>query len=300
MTKASPSIGLSLERLRAGRAGLVERAARELSPDRVLRSFLWFFSIKLFCTFNLIAVWAGHHGAWLRLLAAACSLAMLSPKTANPGALGWLGLMTAHAVFTWPYTLNHFFLELAFLLVLSVHPKAGRDPETSREVLAVLCIVMVSVWFFSGVQKVAQGHYLNGESFALELLGASSFLGVALRSGLAFVEQLLGVKASFESASSSPAVIALSGVAKAYCLLLSWFVPAAECVLALGVFISRKREWVLGAMMLGQLGIACVSKEYDFALTGLAALGLGWRRWVDVRHGVLALAAVLLSLGASQ
>ena len=49
--------------------------------------------------------------------------------------------------------------------------------------LQLLWVTLLSVWFFAGVQKLGQGHYLNGESMALPLLAGEDCLGRGLRGG---------------------------------------------------------------------------------------------------------------------
>jgi hypothetical protein len=282
-----------------GLSRLLAWGRREWSPVLLLQSFRWCFAIKLLCTFYSTyaePIWPAAPAVVLRALAVASTLAMCRRKTAWLGGVGWLGLVAAHVTKTWPYTLNHFFLELLFLLVLCAYPSATREGReaSAGEARSLLFLAILSVWFFSGVQKLAQGHFLNGEAFALQLLSDDSALGIALCGGLTALVQGMGIEASM--AVLPPAAPGFGAFTRAYCLLSSWLLPLAECALPLWAALGPRRELAVAALVVGQLVIATASGEHDFALTGVAALGLAWSRWVQARHFALAAAAVLLFL----
>lgn len=268
---------------------------REASPMALLQYFRWCFAIKLLCTFYSTyaePIWTGPLPVLLRTVAVLSTLAMCRRRTAWFGSLGWLGLVAAHVARTWPYTLNHFFLELIFLTMICAYPRAlqGEHEGSARELRSLLFLAILSVWFFSGVQKLAHGHYLNGEAFALPLLADDSKLGAVLCGGLSFLVQGLEVDPSL--AAVPPAAPGFGAFTRAYCLLPSYLVPLTECTLPLWAVWGRRRELAALVLMLGQLVIAGASGEYDFALTGVAALGLGWSRWAPARYSALTICAV--------
>lgn len=294
--------GASLSRLDSPRHRLMRLLTggrREPSPVALLQAFRWCFAIKLLGTSYLIyaePLWSAAAGIMLRAFAVICTLAMCRRQTAWLGSVGWFVLVGTHVAITWPYTLNHFFLELLFLLVLCAYPRAGVEGHeaSASEVRSLLFLAILSVWFFSGMQKLAQGHFLNGQAFALQLLEDDSILGAALCGGLSALVHGLGVEASL--AAVPPAQTGFGAFTRAYCLLSSWLLPLAECALPLWAALGQRRELAVLSLIIGQLLIAGVSGEHDFALTAVAALGLGWSRWIEARRWALATGAVALFL----
>lgn len=267
------------------------------APSALLTAFQQFFALKLLCSWQLAWPSQGPAGTPLHVLAAVCTVAMCWGRTARLGVLGWLVLVLARVVRSWPYTLNHLLLELVVLVWLMLYPvRFDAGPRQPAPLLRVLWPTLLSVWFYSGLQKALQGYYLNGEYMALALLADSGTLGASLRF---LAGELQGVSHSVTDWLSAGGPVPLSPlgvVERALCLGAGWLVTAVELLLPGLAFARRTRHLAVPALALAQLAVCGMSGEYDFALTGLGLIGLGWQRWARARYALLGAAAVTLVL----
>ena len=256
-------------------------------------AFRRFFAIKLFCTF--MTVWGfTHTGSWVHAAAIVATLAMYWENWARVGVICWLALVSVQVVRSWPYTLNHFFLESIILGVLAVSP-LRRGAQASRWPTGALWTLVLSVWFFAGVQKVVHGYYLDGEYFALAITSEPEGVGQSLRLLLEGVHKALGTSPSHAfPVSSSTLALSLNRVERVTCLLAAWVVVAAELGIPLLAALPRTRTLGVKCLLSAQVGIALISREHDFALTGLGLGLLGMTRSATIPYlGLSALAIVL-------
>jgi hypothetical protein len=265
-------------------------------PSQLRVAFQRFLAIKLLGGIHLAWSWHTPQGLTVQLLAAIASLAMCSRRTAQLGTFIWFNLIGLQLVRTWPYTLNHFILEQLVLLVLLAFPvrfaaERGREPLHD---LQLLWVTLLSVWFFAGVQKLGQGHYLNGESMALPLLAGEDCLGRGLRGGLSLLRSLSGPAALVPGADPGAAPLDLA--ARIYCVGLSWLVIAAEVGLPLLALVPHTRRAATVGLCLAQCSVGLLSGEVDFAILGLGLIALGSARHIRARYALLACLALLYAL----
>lgn len=205
------------------------------------------------------------------------------PRLYRLGFLIFLGFSAHHIFRTFPYTINHMFLETVFIAVLVLFP--ARETTDSGEALVdgtatrILQIGILAVWFFSGVQKIVQGYYLSGEMFAFQtLFQPDGDLALALRKGFAFLSRYfetpfartalpIAVPELFQNAH-----LAFSGVEKAYFMAPAWLIVIAEVFLPVAFLRRSLRNFAVTALVGCQMLVGWMASEYDFSLTGLAIL----------------------------
>jgi hypothetical protein len=88
----------------------------------------------------------------------------------------------------------------------------------------------------------------------------------------------------------------LGGLERAYCLIMSWLVVAAELLLPVLSLNRRTRPFGLPALIAGQVLIGWMSNELDFALTAVGVLNLGSTRRPYLRYAILSGLAALWGL----
>lgn len=261
------------------------------AATELLVAFQRCLALKLFFTFHVIWPW----GAAVQALLAACTLAMCGARTARLGVAAWWALMAFQVARTLPFTLNHYVLELLVLSVLVVFPVRFEPERQSGDGLRLLWLAVLSVWFFAGIQKLVHGQYLDGRFMALALLGDGQ-LGAHLRGGLELLQaDATSALVNPVLASFGPSEQGLSATARVYSVALGWLVVIAELGLPVLACFPRTRTLAVWGLSVAQAAIGFVSGELDFAITGLALIGLGSARHVRARYATLAVAGALFA-----
>jgi hypothetical protein len=200
---------------------------------------------------------------------ALASLAMVSDRFWRTGVAGWIVLMLGVVVGSFPFTRNHYFLETAVLAILALHHERAAARPGTRE---ALCLLVASLWIYAGVQKLAAGAYTDGEMMALYAVFDAGPLGEAVR-------QLLGrlgadVSPWPRADLLTAGALGLDAAAVAGCVALGFAVPIVE--LLGGALVLARATRPLGVVLLyaAQVGVAVATLELDFAVSGLALVGL--------------------------
>jgi hypothetical protein len=160
------------------------------------------------------------------------------------------GLSCLELLLSWPFTINHSGLECAILLLMCLMPELESN-KSKISIENMVKILMMSVWFFSGIHKLLDGYYLNGEFFALETLANNTTLGHHLNDIL--------------SCFSNKTLLFLS---------LSWITIIAEIILPFSLLIPKFKTLGIILLLICQGLIAYFSGEIDFAFTAFAILFL--------------------------
>lgn len=231
------------------------------------------------------------------LLGALASLSVLG--IARRRAWGVTVLVVAlvlRVLFTHPHTLNHAWFELILALVLW---RAAGTPNLRIIVQArvVLRLAILSVFFYSGVQKLAHGQFVSGEYLLRSVAFESSPMADHLRRILQHGTPL--PMADRHGLTLHPIQLEVTSRLHATLRLLSIGIVAAELILPVLVLtkVSGAR-WVLLAT---QIGIGLISGETDFALTATGLLLLLWRApprasWIAAFVGWIGVAAIMASV----
>jgi hypothetical protein len=185
-----------------------------------------------------------------------------------PGLLVILGLSAYEIFRSWPFTINHSGLEFVIVALLCLDSEKN-DEYRFPSCVDMIRILMLSVWFYSGIHKLLQGYYLNGEFFALEVLSNRTTLGMKLR-------ELLQIFGSFENFHALDCCTSSKLLMKdghtAFFLILSWLTILTELALPFTLLFKRTRAVGFLSIFFFQGTIAYFSGEIDFAFTAFGVL----------------------------
>jgi hypothetical protein len=238
----------------------------------------------------------GLHGlpavSWASL-GAAGAICVASARTGCwPGLLVLLAFQGAGVWRSWPFTINHEFLEAVIVLLMLLDPREeGGSPRVSAA--SMIKLLMLSVWFYSGLQKLVHGYVWSGEYFALATLTRDGGLGRNLEALLRLVESRLG------TATFAPIQCCLDGRIHLPAWEMRLFQAmgvstiTAELLLPLGVLVGRLERASIYLLLALQLAIALLSLEIDFAFTAFAVLFLFVPGRARLAYGGLAVAYLL-------
>lgn len=194
-----------------------------------------------------------------------------------------LGLSFYELWRSWPFTINHGGLEFGIVFLMCLFP----DDESKPSKIScddLIKILMLSVWFFSGIHKLFDGYYWNAEFFALEALSNETALGHHLN-------QILSLFGSFlRPISQIPFQFAQWQIG--ILLVLSWLTIIVEILLPISLLIPKFRPLGIVGLFIFQCFITYFSGETDFAFTAFAILFLFVPRLA--RYSYPSLACLLL------
>lgn len=220
-------------------------------------------------------------GTW-SYLDAATIVAGIGAASERVQVLGLMFLLVRHVLLvttTFPYTLNHHFLEAWFLLHLVLLPSSSAGAPALRHVSAVhmIRLTVLSVWFFAGVQKAVSGYYLNGEFFAIEMFLSRGRLGEGLRWLASVVDDGKmqvgsGIRMDRYAGDFECWPIDLPHTVTAILLILSWFILL--CELLLPALVVRRTTRVAAASTLVALSVlsTAATGEMSFGFSSVGAL----------------------------
>lgn len=226
---------------------------------------------------------AAHYDVLLAVATVAC-VAVLAGRGRR---VAFLALAASHVVLLWteyPASGNHAYLELYVCLIAAL--LRPDDPGEARLELRALRWLAVIVLFYSGVQKLAHGYWVNGEylAFALGSETYRALLGWLVPDGeLARLARLRGEVGDGPYRIASSPLVVLSN--------LTW---VGEIVLALGLMWRRTRRVALVLALVLLAAIELVAREVFFGLVFASLLLLFARR--DRQTPARAVIAVVLVL----
>lgn len=204
------------------------------------------------------------------------------------GLVGILFVSAYENMMSWPFTINHTWLELLIVLLLILDPKNTQN-ENRLSSIDMIKIIMASVWIYAGIHKIFSGYYLNGEFFGLETVAGTSPLGRNLRLMIQYFESIFGNKVQLlpiSCCTNSPVLAPQRDML--LLLFLSWSTIALELLLPFTLFFTRTREVGVFLIIVFQLMIGIFSGEIDFAFTAIAIFFLFLPRVAWLTHPLLA------------
>jgi hypothetical protein len=211
-----------------------------------------------------------------------------------PGILVLTAIAFGHVFTSWPFTLNHGVLEAVILLLilLDINETPEKSSLNSADMIKWL---MVSVWIYSGLQKLFHGYFFDGQYFALEMLSGDSGLGKNL--GIAFktLESFFRVPgyATMQCCRMGP--ISLPAWEVGLFQLISFFTIVTELFLPGTLLFPATRKLGVILLFLFQLTVGLISTEMDFTYTVVAILFLFVPDYVRVKYGCLAILYMITS-----
>ena len=179
--------------------------------------------------------------------------------------------LTLRVLITLPHTLNHAWFELLVALVLW---RAAACPtrRLTAQARQVLRLAILSMFFFSGLQKLVHGQFISGEYLLRAIVFESNTMADHLRFALAGFQHL--PERDVHELLLHPVVLNVRPQLHTFLRVLSVGIVAAELVVPiLVVFRVRGARW---ALLATQIGIGLVSGEADFALTATGLVLLLW------------------------
>jgi hypothetical protein len=166
--------------------------------------------------------------------------------------------------YSWPFSINHQILEFVIIILMCLMP-AHNYENSSFSCSSMIKILMLSVWFFSGLHKLFDGYYWNAEFFALEALSGTTTLGYCLN-------KILASYALLATTCCTQGVVHLTRLQVGLLLSLSWLTIAVEIFLPLSLLFPKLRALGIGGLFIFQGLVAYFSGEIDFAFSAFAIL----------------------------
>ncbi len=205
-------------------------------------------------------------------LIVAAGLGFLGRRSLGPPCLA-LALLLRIAT-TWPLTINHAFFEAMAALVLWWYAAAGRSRRAAIQARLVLQLAILSVFFYSGLHKLAHGYFVSGEYLLRTALLKHDAMAQTLRAGASALGPLPTV--GDRPLLLGPIGVALSTSHVLAAVIVSWIIVASELLVPLWVVLQPR--YSRGLLLAMQVGIGLVSAECGFAFSAFAAVLLLWPR----------------------
>lgn len=234
------------------------------SDTQAFRLFRSFLALKIALPFAFADGNYSHISFQSSLILLAVVLTAL-PRFSHLGLIAVAGFSFFQCWLSWPFTINHHVLESVIVILMFLVPE--EEKQSSFSCAGMIKILMLSVWLFSGIHKLFDGYYLNGEFFALEALSNQTTLGHHLN-------QILRIFPSIPLACCTETALSVADWQAAIMLGLSWVTILAEIFLPIGLFIPKLRTLGIIGLFIFQAVIAYYSGEIDFAFTAFAVLFL--------------------------
>jgi hypothetical protein len=208
------------------------------------------------------------------------------------GLLVILAISLGEIWLSWPFTLNHVVLEALIVGMMILDPgETIKGPSTAR----LIQFLMLSVWFYSGIQKLFHGYYMSGEYMALEAFSGESRLGVSLAWLLHSLERATGAPPFPPLHCCVTAPLSLQWWEVAILRSLGILTVAAEIGFPLLLLFRRTRAAGVFLLFCLQLAIGIFSREIDFAFTSTAILLLFTPKIARVGYAALAIAFLVVA-----
>lgn len=235
-----------------------------------------------------ITEWGQHSGSQrVHLVSAALLSAALVPALLRPSLLrpfAWLLLATdlARIAVTFPITYNHLALETVFAFAQAI--TAADEPDEQQLLLQFVRACLVSVLFWTGLQKLLHGCYFDGGFLATMVAHDPRFadsLAVLFPDEVARIVALGPPRpgAGPYAFQSAPAIALSNSVwlleMVAPLLLLSARTRPAGLLLVGGMLLAIEliaRELVFGVLFTGSLMTFLPAKHYRTVAVGLGTL----------------------------
>lgn len=188
-------------------------------------------------------------------------------KNYQAGALILAAYHLLKVVAYFPLSGNHRYLEMLIYLTLAVVPV--------REVGKLLRYAILTIFFYSGLQKALNGYYWSGEIFALEAFHQPETVVNVFRMQLWAISHVFGLhlpNLGRDIDWSQHVLLDLPAWLDTTFKLMGRGALAAEIGLPLLVLWRRTRKPALAALMAFGIYIGIFASEYEFASTNTACL----------------------------
>lgn len=222
----------------------------------------------------------------------------------------WVGLLVIacmHAVFrfyaSFPFTINHVAVEFIVLTIMILLASQQYGSQQAKR-LNLLCVrliqwLIVSIYVYSGLHKLTNGYYINGEMFSLIVFNDSQSMSTPILNVLLPYLMHFGVTIPWTPGCCTSAALVYPGWVVTWFLGLSWMVTLSEVFIPLFALYRRTRFYGALAFILMQMGIAVVSLELDFACSAVGMILLFFPHKAKVNYFLLLLFTIYIKLAQS-
>jgi hypothetical protein len=221
------------------------------STDRAILVFHWLFTLKLLVINGLGLIRPDAIDVVMfALSASAVASLLLNSRLMN--AVFLTAVTFLKLWMTFPFSINHLFLEFYVALLLLVLNTRWGNGEDDYSIITKL---FLSVWWIAAIQKLVNGRFLNGESFMVAWdTDNRSDLGDALEN----------VRAMAPNIDAWHLFVGLAII-----------IFLTELLLPLGITFNPQKRFLWYGMFLMQFGVWQATGELSFALSGFALSFLG-------------------------
>ena len=272
-------------------------------PAILIRAFRIYFCFHIFIhTFKIHWIYPGPM-AWAVRSAILLAALLSAHKRYYPAGLLIILVYKMYFVIDQlPTTANHAFMEtlvVLFLLLFPDQPVSGRAGDQAGCLVDGTSVhltqfALLSIYFYSGVQKIVHGFWWQGEYLAHCLISREDmgmwYMGQQV---VQKVEAMLGgLEMTFPLTKAmrlETVPLEVPGWAIVFFIIMSWLVIATELVPPLLILIPRTRSLGLLLIILTMLGIAVYSWEVEFMFASVGVLLLYFPKHA-VRNFSIALA----------
>lgn len=289
---------------------LVDGVTRWLRAPVDPATFSWFRRLFLgkFLLFDLLSLGKAAAPSTGNLLSACVAGACLALSETRHGlrfaAATVLLIKLLEIAASFPSTINHAFFDAALLFALACGPHRENGPGLHPLRVAQAGIMLV--FFYSGMQKLVHGYYVNGQFLALRVLYHEGDLGRRLRWILSSTGRLLELPLPPTGAQSRP-----NGLVETTVGLPAWS-RSVLCVISNGAWMAEMglpilalrralRRWAVRGLLALEAAILVLTGEISFGFTVVACLLSFFprsARWsYPTSFAILSVAAVAREVG---
>jgi hypothetical protein len=258
-------------------------------PANLMKAFRIFFACHIFLQ-SLKLSWIpfgidSRIILFVQLAALAAVFANFHRRLYYPGLILLLLLKLYGVAYKFPMTANHHFLELYVLIFLLLWPDRPiaqeSDKQEANKVSGESChlarLLVLSVYFFAGIQKLIHGIWLNGEYLAHSLFEATNGTLLTTQYMLRFISSISGSLAEIPinlSIDANMVMLTIPGWVVVYFLVMSWTTIVSEISIPLLVVFRRTRKIGIRLMLVLTviIGLLAFETEFMFASVGCALL----------------------------
>lgn len=291
----------------AASANLFTRGFHLELPEELLPTFRRYFAVHIFL--QTIKLHWRYDDPWIVygvpvLILIGAALAW-HPRVFRFGLVILLAYKSFYVIHNFPNTGNHPYVEALILLVLLLFSRQGTRPEeVQAEAYAchLIQVTVLSIYLFSGLQKLVHGMWLNGEYLAESLFFRERFgvwYNVQLlvdAMGSIFGERV-GQLPLVRSLEADPSPLLLPGWAVVFFIAMGWFVVASEVGAPLLIMNRATRSFGVIAMLIVQCLVGLFSWETEFMFAAVGAMLLWFRHRIVYNYMLLLAIHILWSLG---
>lgn len=164
------------------------------------------------------------------------------------------------SIVIFPNTANHNFLQI-FIFILAILSNPQEDHHLKKQIQ----LIVLSIYFYAGVQKLLNGQWINGEFLSKVLFNGKNY-SHAIRTGTFFQKTLI-LATEMESVPLDIPV-----VYRLLIILFSWITILSELLIPIAIFWIKNNRIPILLLLVTQVLIGSLSGEFEFMILALACM----------------------------